>query len=225
LKLAALAVLIFAAATGWAQEPRSRDNFQPTDKTRDQFQRATDLLGLLEIAPGDWVADVGAGGGYYSMRMDALVGENGKVFAEDITPSAVQVLNQRNQLFDLKHVEVVKGDAEDPKLPTGQLAAILIVDSYHHFTNHTAMLEKLRLALKPGGRLAIADYSIASSRGEPRAEQLKKHLIEPAIVRSELEQAGFRIKSVEDPFVKWKPGAGNTRQSEADFWVIVAVRP
>jgi len=122
-------------------------------------------------------------------------------------------------------VEVVRGEAEDPKLPANRLAAILIVDSYHHFVNPTAMLEKLRLSLKPGGRLAIGDYSTPDHRNQPRADQLKVHEIDPAIVRAELEQAGFQIAKYEAQFVKWKPGVGNSRARGNDFWLIVAVRP
>jgi len=85
------------------------------------------------------------------------------------------------------------------------------------------MLDKTLRALKPGGRLVIADYSFEDHRNRPRDEQLKNHEIDPALVRAEMEKAGFRIVKVEDPFVKWNSSMGYTRKS--DVWMIVAVRP
>ena len=192
---------------------------------REPSQRATDLVAALEVSPGDWVADVGAGGGYYSMRLADLAGPGGKIFAEDISDSPLRALKARVQAFDLRNVEVVKGEADDPKLPAERLAAVLIVDSYHHFTNYPAMLAKILHALKPGGRLVIADYSSKDHRSQARADQLKLHEIDLALVRAEVEQAGFQVVRVEDPFVEWRPGAGNTRGSPTDLWLMVAVRP
>ena len=171
------------------------------------------------------MADVGAGAGYYSMRLAEMVGAGGKVFAEDISDSAMRWLNARVSVFDLSNVEVVKGAVDDPKLPAGRLAAVLIVDSYHHFTNYQAMLEKILLSLKPGGRLVIADYSLGEHRAQPRADQLKHHEIDPELVRKELQTAGFKVVKCEDPFVKWGPGVGNTRASATDMWLMIAIRP
>jgi len=171
------------------------------------------------------VADIGAGAGYYSMGMADMVGQEGRVFAEDISNSAMGWLNARVKAFDLRNVEVVKGEAEDPKLPIDRLAAVLIVDTYHHFANHQAMLEKILHALKPGGRLVIADYSFTEHRTQPREAQLKLHEIDSELVRAEVTRCGFRVVKCDDPFVKWKPGVGNTRASATDMWLLVAVRP
>ena len=200
-------------------------DFQAGDAAREPYQRATDLLATLQIARGDWVADVGAGAGYYSMRMSELAGPEGKVFAEDISDSSMRWLNSRIKALDLRNVEVVKGETDDPKLPANRLSAVLIVDSYHHFTDYKAMLGKILRALRPGGRLVIADYSTAELRTEAREAQIKRHTIDPEVVRGEVSQAGFRLVRFEDPFVARKPGVANTRAAEADFWVLVAVRP
>jgi ubiquinone/menaquinone biosynthesis C-methylase UbiE len=179
----------------------------------------------LDISPGDWVADVGAGAGYYSMRLADLAGPNGKVFAEDVSASAIRWLNARVEVFHLPNVEVIKGEIDDPKLPGDRLAAVLIVDSYHHFSNDQAMLNKIFHSLKPGGRLVIADYSFREHRSPPRADQLKQHEIDPDLVRTEAAGAGFKFVKCEDPFVKWRPGVGNTRASAADLWLMVLIRP
>ena len=159
------------------------------------------------------------------MRLAQLVGPDGKVFAEDISESSMRWLNARVKAFDLANVEIVKGTGDNPGLPAKRLEAVLIVDSYHHFTSCGAMLEKILSALKPGGRRVIADYSSADHRGQPRAEQIKLHQIDPELVRKELEEAGFEVVKCEDPFVKWRPGVGNTRASATDFWLMTATRP
>ena len=205
--------------------PSTIEDFKAGDASRESYQRATDLVAALQISRGDWVADIGAGAGYYSMRLSEVVGPEGKVFAEDITDSAMRWLNARIKVFDLRNVEVVRGEPERPKLPANRLSATLIVDTYHHFANHQAMLEKLLEALKPGGRLVIADYSFGEHRLQPRDAQLKLHEIDPQMVRAEVSGAGFRILKWDDPFVPWKPGIGNTRANKTDMWLLVAVRP
>jgi predicted methyltransferase len=231
-----LGLVVLAAVIGpsraFQQEPRvnagnpsTLQDFKAGDEKREPNQRATDILKAMEISPGDWVADVGAGGGYYCMRLSEMVGPEGKVFAEDISNAAMGWLSTRVRVFNLRNVEVVKGESNDPKLPTGRLAAVLIVDSYHHFTDYSAMLDKILHALKPGGCLAIADYSFMEHRSQSRADQVKLHEIDPGLVREEIARAGFAVSKSEDPFVKWAPGVGNTRASPTDMWLMVAVRP
>jgi precorrin-6B methylase 2 len=206
--------------------PATSSSPAPTPDARfEAYQRATDLLATLQLSKGDWAADVGTGGGYYSMRLSELVGLHGKVFAEDISDSALRATQQRIENFHLENVEVLKGQVDDPKLPPDRLDAILIVDSYHHFTNPQAMLEKILHSLRPGGRLVIADYSISENRTQPRETQLQHHEIAPEMVRAEVEERGFQVVRLEDPFAKWKDGPGNTRTTPTDLWLIIAVRP
>jgi predicted methyltransferase len=208
-----------------AGNPSTLEDFRAGDIKREPFQKATELLAALDVAKGDWVADVGAGAGYYSMRLSEMVGPDGKVFAEDISNAAMEWLSARVRVFNLRNMEVVKGESNDPKLATDRLAGVLIVDTYHHFTDYPAMLDKVFHALKPGGRLVIADYGFVEHRARSRSEQVKLHEIDPALVQRELTEAGFAVSKCEDPFVKWVPGVGNTRSSATDLWLIVAVRP
>jgi SAM-dependent methyltransferase len=134
-------------------------------------------------------------------------------------------LNLRVSLFKLSNVEIVKGGAEDPRLPAGRLSGILIVDAYHHFTNFPAMLAKMREALKPGGRLVIADYSLAEHRTRSRAEQVKGHEIDPELARSEVNRAGFEVIGLDDPFVKWVAGGRNWKEIHLDMWLMTAIYP
>jgi SAM-dependent methyltransferase len=98
------------------------------------------------------------------------------------------------------------------------------VDSYHHFEQYQPMLEHILHALKPDGRLVIADYSLREHRTEPRADQLKRHEIDPELVRTEIVREGFDVVKVEDPFVKRAPEAKNSSTGRADLWLMVARR-
>jgi predicted methyltransferase len=206
--------------------PSTVEDFKAGDQNREVQQRATDLLQAMNASPGDWVADVGAGAGYYAMRLSTIVGPQGKVFAEEIWNPALRSLDLRVKLFDLHNVEVVKGEDDDPKLPAESLAAVVVVNSYHHFEKHQPMCEQILHSLRPGGRLVIADYSLPAHRQKSRADQLKIHEIDPELVRAELTRAGFRVLSCEDPFVNRMPEVAVTYgPKEADMWMMVAVRP
>jgi len=217
-----------SAVWGWQQDstsaPLTIQRFNEMDHSREQGQRSTDILKALAVSTGDWVADVGAGNGYYSQRLSEVVGPSGKGFAEDISDHMVNFLNQRVKLFNLGNMEVVKGDVDNPKLPASSLAAVLVVDSYHHFSQPQPMSEQILRALKPGGRLVVADYSLSEHRGQPRADQLRIHEIDPGLVRTELERIGFKVLECEDPFVKRIPGLDSST-SRADLWLMTAVRP
>jgi predicted methyltransferase len=206
--------------------PSTVEDFKAGDQNREVQQRATDLLQAMNAAPGDWVADVGAGAGYYVMRLSTIVGPQGKVFAEEVWNPALRSLDLRVKLFDLHNVEVVKGEDDDPKLPAESLAAVVVVNSYHHFEKYQPMCEQILHALRPGGRLVIADYSLPSHRQKSRDDQLKIHEIDPELVRAELTRAGFRVLSCVDPFVNRMPEVVLTYgPKEADMWLMVAVRP
>jgi len=228
-----LSLALIALAVAFPQQreinpgdPTTLEDFQAGDQNREALQRATDLVGATNAGPGDWVADVGAGAGYYSMRLSKMVGPTGKVFAEEISGSMLQKLDLRVKLFDLHNVEIIKGDDDNPKLPPGSLSAVLVVNSYHHFDKYRPMCEQILQSLKPGGRLVIADYSLPAHRQKTRAEQLKIHEIDPELVRAELTRAGFRVLTCEDPFVNRMPDAAfSYGPKEADLYLMVAVRP
>ncbi len=222
------------AALAAAQQPRAVnignpstvEDFKAGDLNREAYQRASDVLKAMQVSSGDWVADVGAGDGYYAMRLSAIVGPGGKVFAEDISDFAMEWMHRRAKLFDLSNVEIVKGQVDDPKLPADSLAAVLVINSYHHFTRYAAMGTEILRALKAGGRLVVADYSLQAHRVESRADQIKMHEIDPALVRAELLGDGFEVLKLEDPFLKRMPEVTNgDRIGAADMWLMVAGRP
>ena len=210
---------------GWPQRS-DQVPFKAQDEERERYQRPSDVLSALAISSGDWVADVGAGNGYYAKHMAGLVGPAGRVFAEDIADDAIDFLHQRVKMFDLRNVEVVKGTDDDPKLPANSLAAVLVINTYHHFSRYEPMLERILRSLKPGRRLVIADYSLPDHRSQSRADQLKIHEIDPELVRAEVGRAGFQVLKCEDPFLKRMPEVTTgDRIAEADMWLMVVVRP
>src|SRR5260370_9988855 len=189
LRLVVLAVAL-GSPLGFSQStapntgnPSTLEDFKAGDANakRDSYQRATDVLKALDLSRGDWVADLGAGGGYYSMRLSDVVGPTGKVFAEDISENSMRWLHQRVKVFDLRNVEVLKGKPHNPKLPAHTLAGVLVVNSYHHFEQYEAMDQQILRMLKPGGRLVIADYSLPIHRTESRADQTNPPQTHPTL--------------------------------------------
>src|SRR5262245_44637925 len=123
------------------------------EATRETQQRVADIFKIMGIAPGAVIADVGAGQGFFTVRLAKAVGESGRVYAVDISEEALRSLRTRVDQERLRNVQIVEGAADDPKLPDNTLDAALIVNAYHEMTEHQAMLEHLRKALKPTGRL------------------------------------------------------------------------
>src|SRR5260370_22216400 len=96
--------------------PSTIEDFKAGDQNREVQQRATDLLHAMNASPGDWVADVGAGAGYYAMRLSTIVGPQGKVYAEEISNPALKSLDLRVEFFDPHNVDAVKGEDDSPML-------------------------------------------------------------------------------------------------------------
>src|SRR6185503_19106352 len=98
---------------------------------RDLYQRPEQIMDALQIGEGSVVADLGAGGGWFTVRLARRVGPNGRIYAEDIQPQMIEVIKRRMQREALTNVITVQGTATDPKLSPGSLDAVLIVDAYH----------------------------------------------------------------------------------------------
>jgi FkbM family methyltransferase len=134
---------------GWLERPE-----------REKEEHTSKLLPPLKIKAGDAVVDMGAGSGYYTVRLADLVGEKGKVYAVDIQPEMLELLAKRLKANKIKNVELIQGTASDPKLPDAGVDLILMVDVYHEFTHPYEMTEAMVKSLKPGGRLAFVEYRL-----------------------------------------------------------------
>ncbi len=140
---------------------------------------------------GDRVADIGCGFGYFTFRLAARVGSEGKVYAVDIDDDAIKKVRQRKEREKLDQVEPILGENADPRLPN-DLDAVLIVDTYHEFRDYDRMTQSVFRALKPGGRLVIIDGEGPS--GKPRTEYHRLHSIPSNLVREEVARNGFVFK-------------------------------
>jgi len=185
---------------------------------RENWNRPSDVIHALALGTGDTVADVGAGTGYFALKLSRTVGTSGTVYAIDIDPATVRDLQARVRAERLTNVRVSQGRLDDPGLPFGALDAVLISDAYHEMVEHKAMLRALRLALKPSGRLVILEKTKPRDAGRPRDVQSRNHYIESSIVASELTEAGFSVVDRVEKFAEVPAGYGG-----GVLWRIVAV--
>jgi ubiquinone/menaquinone biosynthesis C-methylase UbiE len=146
-------------------------------------------MDALGIADGARVADLGAGGGYFTIRLARRVGPNGIVYAEDIQPQMLGSIERRVEREQLRNVRSVLGQPEDPNLPAGELDAVLIVDTFNAFEKPVAVLEHVREALKPGGRVGIIEYTKEGHGPGPAMEDR----IDPDAVTTAARAAGLRL--------------------------------
>jgi ubiquinone/menaquinone biosynthesis C-methylase UbiE len=125
---------------------------------REQQEKPEKVLDSLGLRPGLVVADIGAGSGYFTRRLSQRVGSGGSVFAVDIQPQMLELLESRLRKEGVNNVSLVLGIEQDPRLPDESIDLALMVDVYHEFSYPYEMLRALCQALKPGGRVAFVEY-------------------------------------------------------------------
>ena len=158
--------------------------------SEEQPQLAIDALG---IEPGQTVADLGAGSGYYSFRIAPLVGPTGKVLAIDIEPAMLEAVAQRAHREHVGNVATVRSSAQDPHLAPGSVDLLFMVDVYHELEYPYEMMTRVRAALKPGGRVALIEYRAE----DPEVAIKPLHKMSERQVRREMQAAGFKhLKTV-----------------------------
>src|SRR5688500_397040 len=215
--LAAIAAVLLTALPSWAQDHQ--------DAPRDQWQRPTDVFEALGLTEGSVVADLGAGGGWFTTRLARAVGSNGRVYAVDVNPISLRELREALPK-ELTNVEIVRGEENDPKLPAGQLDAVLVVNAYHEFAEYAAVLARVREALRPGGRLVLVEPAPRRPEDATRAAQGKRHTIAIEFAIADLEAAGFEIVKKELSFVTrpshQESGGGTVTPTD---WLLTARRP
>jgi SAM-dependent methyltransferase len=151
-----------------------------SEAARDKAGEFDAVARGMGIAPGETVADIGAGSGYYVTRLSPRVGPGGKILAEDVTPAYLASLERRVKGLD--NVTVVRGEAHDPRLPAASVDAAILVHMYHEIAQPFGLLHNLAQAMRPGGRVGIVDADdIPSRHGTP-----------PALLHCELAAAGYR---------------------------------
>lgn len=156
------------------------------DPKRDAWQKPHEVIQALALKPDATVADVGAGTGYFTMRLAHML-PRGRVYAVDTEAAMVKHLRERTKQAGLANVTAVHGGVGDPRLP-GKADLILFVDVYHHIGERERYFAKLASALEAGGRVAIVDFRMESPHGPPRQAR-----IEPERVKAELARAGYAL--------------------------------
>jgi ubiquinone/menaquinone biosynthesis C-methylase UbiE len=151
-----VALLILAASLVGGCGPCKR--FAYEGFSRDGWQQPERVIEALGIEPGDRVADLGAGSGYFTLRLANAVGPDGRVYAVDVDEEMNEYLRTRVEQAGVAKVDVILGRFEDPLLPDGGIDLVLTVDTYHHIDGRPAYFRRLQRDLAPGGRVAVIDY-------------------------------------------------------------------
>ena len=179
----AIAPVMSAAGADWLERSERESEESPT--------KAVALLGLM---PGMTVCDLGAGTGYYAVRMARLVGDQGKVYAVDIQPRMLELLGKRLASAGIKNIQPLLGGETETNLPADSQDLIILVDVYHEFSKPREMLRSIRKALKDTGRLVLLEFR----KEDPNVPIRPEHKMSLAEVKAELEPEGFRIDKVLD---------------------------
>jgi len=185
--LSALTSTLLLASTLFAtgQQPTGVLEPESANEARlNRLQPPDQVMDIIGLEPGMTVAEIGAGQGRYSVQLAVRVGSRGKVFAEDIDAAALDHLRGRCDRWGLTHVSAVLGTVTDPRLPAGTLDLIFVISSYHHFDDPVVLMRNARAALKPTGRLAIAEW--LGNSGTP-----------PEVMEAQMKAAGYRLERID----------------------------
>ena len=161
---------------------------------REQEEAPSKAIAALDLKPGIVVADIGAGSGYYTERLSQRVGPAGRVYATDIQPGMIQLLERRVRDQGLTNVTTVLGAMDDPRLPPRSIDLAIMVDVYHELQEPQVFLQRLKSAFKPGGRLVLLEFR----KEDPKIPILEVHKMSVAEVKQELEAEGYALERVID---------------------------
>jgi ubiquinone/menaquinone biosynthesis C-methylase UbiE len=168
---------------GWLERPE-----------RETEEAPSRAIEALDLKPGMVVADIGAGSGYYASRMAKRVGPTGRVYATDIQPGMIAILERRITSEGLTNVTTVLGAMDDPRLPPKSIDLAIMVDVYHELQEPQVFLQRLKEVFKPGGRLVLVEFR----KEDPKVPILEVHKMSVAEVKQELEAEGYVLDRVID---------------------------
>lgn len=198
--LAITVLLAGCSASGDPSRPASAQNFPKADRpvapivstrwsteeARDRLNEADDIMKLAGIRSGMTVADIGAGEGYYTVRLAKRVGPQGRVLAEDVLAEVIDALGRRVTREDWKNVSVKLGTPDDPKLPADSFDRVLMVHMYHEISEPYAFLWHLHPALKKDGEVIVVDAN----------RPTRQHGTPPRLLACEFAAVGYRLEQV-----------------------------
>jgi predicted methyltransferase len=206
-----LAAVVIAAAALHAQQP---DAAQIKQEREQAEKDAPKLADVLQVKPGMTIADIGAGGGAFTVVLGRLF-NTGKIYATDIGARQLKEIRDYAGKEGLKNVTVIEGAAAATNLPNACCDAMFMRDVYHHITQVDAFGKSLYASLKPGGRLAILDFRPRAGSAVPDGVNPNRggHGISPSTIEEEMKAAGFtHVQTIES----WPPD----EKKQALFLVI-----
>ena len=161
---------------------------------RDAWQRPDQIMDALQIGEGSVVADLGAGGGWFTVRLARRVGPNGRVYAEDVQKEMIGAIDRRIQREGLLNVVTTLGTQIDPRIPEASLDAVLIVDAYHEMEQPVVLLRNVAKTLKPGGVIGIVNHK--KDGGGPGPEMNER--VDAEKVIADAKAAGLELRRRDD---------------------------
>jgi len=159
------------------------------DPARDAYQKPEQVVAALSLKPGEVIADIGAGSGYFALRLAGAAGETGRVFAVDVSPDMILHLNRRLRDAGIANVRTILAAADDPLLPDASVDVFFICDTWHHIDERPHYLTLLKRMLRPGGKIAIVDFH---KRPLPFGPPLEMKIAREEVIK-EMDRAGLRL--------------------------------
>jgi predicted methyltransferase len=158
---------------------------------RDKWQKPDEVLKHLNLKPGDVIADIGAGTGYFTRRFALAVGPNGRALGLEIESSMVEHMRREAQSLNLKNFEARLVKPDDPALEPRSIDVLFLSNVYHHISNRVRYFKNLLKSLKPNGRIVVVDFY---RKPLPVGPQTLEHKVSEATIIKELGQAGYQLK-------------------------------
>jgi len=204
MKLATLFLaLLFLSVSAASQDATKRDEHEMhrlhsdpksyigalDDPKRDVYQKPHEVIAALGLKPGEVVADVGAGSGYFTFRLAHQVGDKGKIYAVDVSPDMILHINRRIRELKVSNVISLLADPDDPLLPDRSVNRFFFSESWHHIENQTKYLALMKRMLKPGGEIVMIDFH---KRESPVGPPLSMKIAREDLIK-QMETNGFRL--------------------------------
>ena len=185
LSLAVAALAIVVLSSGCARFK----SFGYSGFGRDGWQQPDEVVDSLEVRAGDRIADLGAGGGYFTFRLAKATGPDGKVYAVDVDQEMTDYLAERATSESTQNVEVILAEYHDPLLPEGGVDLLFTCNTYHHIQNRAEYFANVQKYLSPDGRVAIVEF-----RPEGWFQRIFPHSTSAEEIRSEMKEAGYELE-------------------------------
>lgn len=156
---------------------------------REQWQKPAEVVRALDIRPGDHIADLGSGGGYFTFRLAKAVGPTGRVYAVDVDEGLNKALAERAKKEGYANIEVILARVDDPLLPKSGVDLIFISNTYHHLKDRLNYFANAKKYLRSGGRVAVVEFN-----GKGWVSGMPGHYTEKEVIQKEMKAAGYTLE-------------------------------